>query len=85
MSIETNDQERSQEDIVQLVFRTAMEDCDGGTCSIAPMLESCVRQTVDDLWDQTKLKTFVPLLAMRGVKDCIRNGTCQSGIDTTWP
>jgi hypothetical protein len=69
--------DRDREDVVELVFRKALEDCDGGTCSIAPVLESCVRQVVDSLWDHTSLKTYVPLLAMRGVKECIANGTCE--------
>ena len=69
--------ESTKEDVIQLVLRKSIEDCEGGTCSIASILESCVRQTVDGLWTSETLKNFVPLLAMKGVKQCIINGTCE--------
>jgi hypothetical protein len=71
------EQEREFEDVVQTVWRAALDDCNGGTCAIAPILETCVRQTVDELWTRTNVKTFVPLLAIRGVKECIANGSCE--------
>jgi hypothetical protein len=69
--------DRTRDDVVQLVLRKAIEDCDGGTCSIAPVLETCVRQVVDSLWDDDAVKNFVPLLAMKGVKECIANGSYE--------
>ena len=74
--------DQAREDVIQRVLRTSMEDCDGGTCSIAPVLEACVRQTVDKLWRTETLKNFVPLLAMKGVKDCIARGSCEPRVDS---
>ncbi len=67
----------SKEDIVQFVFHRAMEDCNRNSCSIAPVLESCVRQSVEHIWETAKLKSFIPLLSLSSVNECIRNGTCQ--------
>lgn len=68
----------ARQEVVRRVLRAAMEDCDGGSYSIAWMLESCVESTVDTLWSETSVKNFVPLLAMRGVKDCIAAGECPA-------
>jgi hypothetical protein len=70
-------EDQARQDVIDLVYRKSMEDCDGGSCSIAPILKSCVEQTVDKLWQDETLKNFVPLLAMKGVKDCIARGTCE--------
>jgi hypothetical protein len=43
-------------------------------------LDRCVREAVDALW-QSDVKTFVPLLALRRVRACLRAGTCNV---TTW-
>ena len=71
----------TKQDVIELVYRKSLEDCDGGTCSIAPILKSCVEQTVDSLWDDTTVKNFVPLLAMRGVKECIDRGSCEPRVE----
>ena len=63
--------------IVALVKREAAEECAPGTCPIAPVLERCVRDSVAELWD-SRIKTYVPLLALRRVRGCIRAGTCTT-------
>ena len=63
--------------IVALVRREAAEECAPGTCPIAPVLERCVRDSVAELWD-SRIETFVPLLALRRVRGCIRAGTCNT-------
>lgn len=68
----------ARQEVIRRVLRAAIEDCEGDSCSIAWMLESCVETTVDQLWSETSVKTFVPLLAMRGVKDCIAAGECPT-------
>jgi hypothetical protein len=57
------------EGIIALVMREAREECPPGACLIEPVL---------DLWE-SPIKTFVPLLALRRVRCCIRSGTCTCG------
>jgi hypothetical protein len=40
------------------------------------VLDHCVREAVESLRD-SHLTTFVPLLALRRVRACIRAGTCD--------
>ena len=63
------------ETIVALVTREAREECAPGACLIRPVLDECARDAVADLWD-SRIKTFVPLLALRRVRCCIRAGSC---------
>jgi hypothetical protein len=65
------------EAIVKLVKREAAEECQPGHCPVAPVLDRCVRDAVDELWD-SRIRTFVPLLALRHVRSCIRSGACDS-------
>lgn len=69
--------DRSLPDVIQIVAREAREECAGDCCAIASSLDSCVRQTVTRLW-AGRIRTFVPLLALRGVRECIRDGRCPS-------
>ena len=63
------------EAIVALVKREAEEECLDDQLS-PPVLDGCVRDAVDGLWD-SRLKTFVPLLALRRVRCCVRARTCE--------
>ncbi|MGH2558534.1 MAG: three-helix bundle dimerization domain-containing protein [Thermomicrobiales bacterium] len=65
------------EAIVALVRREAAEECQVGSCLIAPVLDRCVRDAVGVLWD-SRIRTFVPLLALRSVRTCIRCGRCEA-------
>ncbi len=66
------------ESIVALVRRGAAKECAPDACLIYPVLDACARDAVSDLWD-SRIKTFVPLLALRRVRCCIRAGRCDSG------
>ena len=61
--------------VVALVRREAQEECRDD--QLPPlMLDACVREAVESLRD-SRLTTFVPLLALRRVRACIRAGTCD--------
>jgi hypothetical protein len=64
-----------QHAMVEQVWRKAAEECPPGACVLAPALEACARDAVEALWD-SRIKTFVSLLALRRVRACIRAGTC---------
>jgi hypothetical protein len=66
------------EAIVALVRREAAEECAAGACPVAPVLDRCVRDAVAELAD-SRIQTFVPLLALRRVRDCIRAGSRGGG------
>jgi len=63
------------ESIVALVMREAEEEWQDQHLP-TPMLDHCVREAVDGLWD-SQIKTFVPLFALRRVRACVRAGTCD--------
>lgn len=64
-----------QDSIVALVTREAAEECRDD--QLSPLvLDHCVREAVESLRD-SHLTTFVPLLALRRVRACIRAGTCD--------
>ncbi|MDP9368820.1 MAG: hypothetical protein M3Q03_11185 [Chloroflexota bacterium] len=60
--------------VIDLVRREAREECLDDRLP-APVLDRCVRDAVAAMWD-SRIKTFVPLLALRRVRGCIRAGTC---------
>ena len=64
--------------IVRLVKREAAEECSVDSCLVASVLDQCVEEAVIDLWD-SRVKTYVPLLALRRVRCCIRAGSCDCG------
>lgn len=67
------------EAIVALVKREAEEECLDD--QLTPLvLDRCVRDAVAGLWD-SDVKTFVPLLALRAVRGCVRAGTCDDTED----
>jgi hypothetical protein len=64
-----------QESVVALVTREAAEECQDDR--LPPLvLDSCVREAVASLRG-SHVTTFVPLLALRRVRACIRAGTCD--------
>lgn len=66
------------ESVVALVKREAAEECAPGACLIHSVLDACARDAVSELWD-SRIKSFVPLLALRHVRCCIRAGRCDCG------
>jgi len=65
--------------VVELVGRVAVEECPGEQCLIAPFLAECVRDSVAR-FGGARIPGFVPLLALRRVRCCIRSGTCDCGV-----
>lgn len=61
--------------IIAIVKREAEEECRNDELP-APALDRCVREAVAGFWDGS-VKSFVPLLALRRVRCCIRAGTCD--------
>ncbi len=66
---------REMSAVIDLVQREAREECLDERLP-TPVLERCVRDAVAGLWD-SRITTFVPLLALRRVRHCIRAGTCD--------
>jgi hypothetical protein len=64
------------ERIVALVKREAAEECAAGACLVAPMLDRCVRESVS-AFDASRIRSYVPSLALRRVRGCIRAGHCD--------
>jgi hypothetical protein len=70
------------EELVSIVVRAAREECADGECLIHPVLEACAAEAVNRYW-QSRIHAFVPLLALREVRDCIRAGGCPDQVDST--
>ena len=69
---------RDPESVVALVSREATEECRDDR--LPPLaLDSCVREAVESLRG-SRITTFVPLLALRRVRACIRAGTCDCDV-----
>jgi hypothetical protein len=62
--------------IVALVRREAAEECAHGSCPVAPILDWCVCEAVAEFAD-SRMTAFVPRLALRRERCCIRAGTCD--------
>ena len=64
-----------QRSVVALVAREAAEECQDDR--LPPLVfDHCVREAVASLRG-SRITTFVPLLALRRVRACIRAGTCD--------
>ncbi|MGD9711139.1 MAG: hypothetical protein AB7V46_03625 [Thermomicrobiales bacterium] len=70
------DRARDIQSTVALVVREATEECDSAACPVHFVLEHCAQQAVERLWG-SRIKTFVPLLALRDVRGCIQTGSCD--------
>jgi hypothetical protein len=66
-----------QHAMAEQVWRKAAEECSPDWCALAPALEACARDAVAALL-YSRVKSFVPLLALRRVRACIRAGTCET-------
>jgi len=69
-------QELDEHVIVERVKREAREECPPES-SVYPVLDQCAQDAVTELWD-SRIKTFVPLLALRRVRGCIEDGSCTT-------
>ena len=61
--------------IIGLVGQQAREECSDHACQILPVLDECISNSVMAL-RHSRVTRFVPLLALRTVRDCIRAGHC---------
>ena len=61
--------------VIELVGREAREECSDHACVLFPVLNDCVASAVQRFWG-SRIRTFIPLLALRDVRECIRNETC---------
>jgi hypothetical protein len=64
-----------RESVVALVKREAEEEWQDARLSPRG-LDSCAREAVESM-RESQVATFVPLLALRRVRACIRAGTCD--------
>lgn len=71
-----------RERIRQRVMTMVRESCADASCPIEPMLESCVDWAIDQRWP-SPVSVFVPLLAVRDVQECIRQGSCTGLTEVT--
>lgn len=65
------------ESVVASVLRSVRADSDSVRLP-GTMLEGCAREAVARLWD-CPVKIYVPLLALRRVRCCVRAGCCDCG------
>ncbi len=70
------DPERAE--AIDRVWRLIAEECSGDCCALASSLDECVQGVVASLWNASRVRTYVPLLALREVRECIRNGACHA-------
>lgn len=66
---------KDRESIIALVLREATEEWQEAR-RLPPELDACTREAIETLWE-SHVKTFVPLLALRRVRSCLRAGTCD--------
>lgn len=65
------------EQLNQRALRFAREECPVGACPIEPELIRCVDESVSLVARGTRVDTFIPVLAMKRVRECIAVGTCN--------
>ncbi len=65
----------TREDALARVLAMALSVCGDASCSIQPVLDQCVAESVDRFWPGS-VRNYVPVLAFREVQECIRRGTC---------
>ena len=78
MTYGLDDKDRSIEDVAYRIRLAVSEHCADECCTIFASLDACARDAVAALW-ASPVKTYVPLLAYRQVRECIRQGSCPSG------
>ncbi len=71
-----NHSHENLERVVARVKREAAEECPADH-AVFPILDQCAREAVTAYWE-SRIKSFVPLLALRRVRCCIRDGSCET-------
>jgi hypothetical protein len=64
--------------VAESVYRAAKEECEPGSCPVAPFLERCVAESVEDYLD-ARITSHLHIFVLRRVRCCIRAGTCDCG------
>jgi hypothetical protein len=67
---------------IDRVTRLIADECSGDCCDLAPSLGMCVHEVVTSRWRASRIKTFVPLLALREVRTCVRTGSCEPRVES---
>lgn len=62
-------------DLMERIRGQAGEVCPPGCCPLEPMLDDCIHQAIEEIWD-SRIRAFVPLLVLRQVMSCIESGSC---------
>jgi len=72
----THHRHRSMEDVSRNVAREAKEECTGDCCTLTGSLDTFARQMVFEPWP-SRVRSFVPLLTIGDVCQCIPAATCE--------
>ena len=72
----SKDDDPELRDAIDRVTRQIADECSGDCCDLAPSLARCVRDVVTSHWEASRVKTYVPLLALNDVRACIQAGAC---------
>jgi predicted nucleotide-binding protein (sugar kinase/HSP70/actin superfamily) len=67
-----------QQAVIDRVRREAKGKCMAHSCPVVSILDDCVESVVEALWER-RVKAFVPFLALRQIRCCIRTGSCDCG------
>ena len=79
-----NDDDPELSDAIDRVTRQIADECSGDCCDLAPSLARCVHNVVTSRWSASRIKTYVPLLALDDVRACIQAGVCEPRRDGAW-
>jgi hypothetical protein len=79
-----NDGDLELRDAIDRVTRQIADECSGDCYDLAPSLARCVRDVVRSRWRASRVKTYVPLLALDDVRACIQTGACPPPGDGAW-
>lgn len=69
--------DEQMEALIQRALRFAREDCPDGSCPIDSELIRCVEDSVAIASRGTSIDTYIPVLAMKRVRECIVAGSCD--------
>lgn len=66
-------------ELYERAIRFAREECQPDSCPIESDLIRCVQESVKIASEDTTILTYIPVLAMRRVRECIKAGSCNTG------
>jgi hypothetical protein len=71
--------EEQMTELYERAIRFAREECQPDSCPIESDLVRCVQESLRIASEGTTILTYIPVLAMRRVRDCITAGSCETG------